>query len=254
MCESARNVACFGARPLAITNCLNFGSPERPEVMGDFAASVRGIADACRAFGIPVTGGNVSFYNESPSGAVHPTAIVGMLGVLDDVYAHRPAAAREGDAVVLLGESKPELGGSEALAVIHDTIAGRAPSLDLGNEVALTKLLATPGLGGHACDLSEGGLAVALAEMSIRSACGVRVALDAEPLWELFGESTARALITCTDGEAEELLKQASKLGVTARVIGRMEGDDLIVDKVMGVPVVGLSEVFDTAIPALMER
>src|SRR5438094_10152593 len=135
VCESARNVASMGARPLAITNCLNFGNPERPEVMADFAAAVRGIGDACRAFGIPVTGGNVSFYNESPKGAVHPTPVVGMLGVLDDAYAHRPAAPRPGDVIVLLGDTRPELGGSEALAVVHDTIAGRAPVIDVGAEV-----------------------------------------------------------------------------------------------------------------------
>jgi phosphoribosylformylglycinamidine synthase len=259
VCESARNVACLGARPLAITNCLNFGSPERPEVMGDFAASVRGIADACRAFGIPVTGGNVSFYNESPQGAVHPTAIVGMLGVLDDVYAHRPATAREGDAIILLGETRPELGGSEALAVIHDTIAGRAPFLDLGAEVALAKLLAAPGLGGHAHDLSEGGLAVGLAELCIRSGVGVQIALDEDmQLWHMFGESTARALLTCSDSEVERLLTEAKSLGVPARAVGRVQGNSLELRNGSGSALVldldGIAEAYNNAIPALMER
>ncbi|MEX0875000.1 MAG: phosphoribosylformylglycinamidine synthase subunit PurL [Actinomycetota bacterium] len=252
--ESARNVACMGARPLAITNCLNFGSPEKPEVMGDFAAAVRGMADACRAFGIPVTGGNVSFFNESPQGSVHPTAIVGMLGVLDDVYAHRPAVAREGDAIVLLGHTRPELGGSEALAVVHDTIAGRAPALDLDADVALVRLLATPGLGGHAHDLSEGGLAVALAEMCVRAECGARVPLDGQELWALFGESTARALITCTSDDVDAVLDAAVHLGVPAQPIGRLTGRRLDVDRALQVPVDDLRDVYENAIPALMER
>jgi phosphoribosylformylglycinamidine synthase subunit PurL len=259
VCESARNVACLGARPLAITNCLNFGSPERPEVMGDFAASVRGIADACRAFGIPVTGGNVSFYNESPSGAVHPTAIVGMLGVLDDAYAHRPAAAREGDAIVLLGESKPELGGSEALAVIHDMIAGRAPALDLGAEVAFSKLLSTPGLGTHAHDLAEGGLAVAVAEMCIRAGIGAQIELDEDlQLWHLFGESTARALMTCSDDDVDDVIREAEKLGVPVERVGRLQGSSIEFLNNNGSPLLvdlaEVDEVFENAIPALMER
>jgi phosphoribosylformylglycinamidine synthase len=244
----------MGARPLAITNCLNFGSPEKPEVMGDFAAAVRGMADACRAYGIAVTGGNVSFYNESPRAAVHPTVIVGMLGVLDDVYAHRPATAREGDAIVALGRTLPELGGSEALAVVHDTISGRAPALDLAAEVALARLLATPDLGGYAHDLSEGGLAVALAEMCVRADCGARVPLDGQELWSLFGESTARALLTCGSDEVDAVLDAASRFGVPAQPIGRLTGRHLEVDLALHVSVEDLRRAYESAIPALMER
>jgi phosphoribosylformylglycinamidine synthase len=252
--ESARNVACLGARPFAITDCLNFGSPEKPEVMGDFARAIRGIGDACRAFGIPVTGGNVSFYNESPLGAIHPTPVIGMLGVLDDVYAHRPAVARDGDAIVLLGESRPELGGSEALAVIHDTIAGRPPALDLGAEVALSRFLSTPGVGAHAHDLSEGGLGVALAELCVRAACGATVSIDADPLWGLFGESTARALITCAPDEVDAVLSAATAAGVPARTIGRLHGARLEVTGILSVPVDDLRDAYEGAIPSLMER
>jgi phosphoribosylformylglycinamidine synthase subunit PurL len=255
VCESARNVACMGARPLAITNCLNFGNPERPEVMADFAAVVRGIGDACRAFGIPVTGGNVSFYNESPRGAVHPTPVIGMLGVLDDVYAYRPVTARQGDVIVMLGEPKPELGGSEALAVVHDTIAGRAPALDLSAEVAVTKLLSTPGLGSHAHDLSEGGLGVALAELCVRSGNGAVITTeDIDPVWGLFGESTARALVTCDGGDADRVLSEADKLGVPARVIGLVDGSHLEIAGLLRVSVQDMSDAYERAIPSLMNR
>jgi len=251
VCESARNVACLGARPLAITNCLNFGSPEKPEVMGDFAASIRGIRDACLAFGIPVTGGNVSFYNESPNGAVHPTAIVGMLGVLDDAYAHRPVRVRDGDVIVLLGETKPELGGSEALAVVHDTVAGRAPALDIDREVALVRVLCS-GIGAYAHDLSDGGLGVALAEMCVSSRIGAHVALppDVDPLWGLFGESTARAIVTSRPNEVEALLG----CGLPGVVLGTARGARLQIDGVLDVSVADLARVYDDAIPALMER
>jgi phosphoribosylformylglycinamidine synthase len=252
VCEAARNVACAGARPLAITNCLNFGSPERPEVMADFAAAVRGIGDACRAFRIPVTGGNVSFYNESPERAVHPTPIVGMLGVLEDAYAFRPSAAREGDTIVLLGETRPELGGSEALAVVHDVVAGIAPRLDLGAEVALAKLLSTPGLGTAAHDLSEGGLAVALAELCMRAGVGATVESESESIL-LFGESTARALLTCDTEGLDQLLGRAQRAGVPAVPIGRLEGRHLDVSSAFRVAVDDLTDVYEDAIPSLMD-
>jgi phosphoribosylformylglycinamidine synthase len=253
--ESARNVACMGARPLAITTCLNFGSPERPEVMGDFAAAIRGLGDACNAFGIPVIGGNVSFYNESPSGAIHPTPIVGMLGVLDDVYAHRPATAREGESIVLLGGTGAELGGSEALAVIHDTVAGRAPELHLDREVALVTLLADTTIGSHAHDVSEGGLGVALAELCVRANSGATVTLpDGEALWVLFGESTARALLTCAASDADAVVARAADLGVAARVIGRLTGSHLDVAGVLRISTDDLAQTYEDAIPALMER
>jgi phosphoribosylformylglycinamidine (FGAM) synthase-like enzyme len=263
VCESARNVACMGARPLAITNCLNFGSPERPEVMGDFAAAVRGLGAACQAFGIPVTGGNVSFYNESPQGAVHPTVIVGMLGVLDDVYAHRPAVARPGDAIILLGTTRPELGGSEALARIHDIVAGRPPFLDIPAEVALTVFLTTSGLGAHCHDLSEGGLGVSLAEMCVRAGVGAKITLaDADPVWTLFSESTARVLLTCSRDEVERVLAAASSARIPAVAIGTLEGEhlDVSIDTrgdtggLLRLSVDELRNAYEGAIPSLMNR
>ncbi len=254
VCESARNVACVGARPLAITDCLNFGSPERPEVMADFAAAVRGIGDACRAFGIPVTGGNVSFYNESPQGAVYPTAIVGMVGVLDDVYAFRPPSGAEGDVIVLLGATRRELGGSEALAVLHDTFGGVAPVLDLHAEVALVRLLATTGLGTSAHDLSEGGLAVALAELCLRANTGADVELEDTSVGSLFGESTARALLTCAEADLERVLGQARAARVPARAVGRLHGDYVEATGAFRMSLDDLRAQHEGAIPALMDR
>jgi phosphoribosylformylglycinamidine synthase len=233
---------------------LNFGNPERPEVMADFAAAVKGIGDACRAFGIPVTGGNVSFYNESPQGAVHPTPVIGMLGVLDDVYAYRPVTAKPGDVIVLLGETGPELGGSEALAAVHDTIAGLPPPLALAAEVAITRLLSTTGLGSHAHDLSEGGLAVALAELCVRGGTGAVVTADIDPLWGLFGESTARALLCCDGADADRVLSEAERLGVPARVIGLVDGDHLDVSGALRVSVADMARAYEDAIPSLMDR
>ncbi len=254
VCESARNVACLGARPFAITNCLNFGSPERPEVMGDFAAAVRGLSDACRAYGIPVVGGNVSFYNESPAGAVHPTPVVGMLGVVDDAYTHRPAFARPGQTLVLLGATRPELGGSEVLAVVHDRVAGRPPALDLAAEVALARLLADTDLGGAAHDLSEGGLAVALAEMALGAGAGIRFELPAgaEPLWGLFGESTGRAVVACDPDDVDRLLSAAAGARLPAHVLGTLDGDHLELPGALRVPVEELRQAHERTIPEAM--
>jgi phosphoribosylformylglycinamidine synthase len=216
---------------------------------------VRGIGDACRAFGIPVTGGNVSFYNESPHGAVHPTPVVGMLGVLDDVYTYRPVTAKAGDVIVLLGETRPELGGSEALAAVHDTIAGRAPSLDLAAEVAITELLSIPGLGSHAHDVSEGGLGVALAELCVRGGTGAVITTQGiDPVWGLFGESTARALVTCDGADVDRLLAEAGRLHVPARVIGLVDGSHLDIAGLLRVSVADMTRVYEEAIPSLMGR
>ena len=256
VCEAARNVACMGARPLAITDCLNFGSPERPEVMWDFAQAVGGLADACRAFGIPVVGGNVSFYNESPDGAVHPTPVVGMLGVLDDARSHRPVAGCEGDVLLLLGDTKPELGGSEALQLVHGEVAGRPPALDLEREVALVSVLADPRVPGAAHDCSEGGLGVALAEVCIAAGCGASVRLPdgIDPLWGLFAESTARAVVACAANEADRVADAARRAGVPMARIGTLGGDALEVTRALRVTLDDLRHAHDDAIPSMMER
>jgi phosphoribosylformylglycinamidine synthase subunit PurL len=254
--ESARNVACLGARPLAITNCLNFASPEDPEVMGDFARVVRGLGAGCAAFGIPVTGGNVSFYNESPSGAIHPTPVVGMLGVLADAYSFRPMAPRPGDALVLLGETRPELGGSEALAVVHGLIGGRMPFVDIQAEVALARLLSDPGLGTAAHDCSEGGLAVTLAEMAAASSAGMTIDPpdDVDLMWWLFGESTARVVLACDPDEVDAILARARAARVPAHAIGRAGGDVFEVRGAFRFRVEDVSQPYLGAIGSVMDQ
>jgi len=231
--EAARNVAVTGARPIAATDCLNFGSPERPECMWEFAESVRGIGDACRALGVPIVSGNVSFYNETAGeGAIPPTPTIGMVGLLEDVSLAVPAAFRgPEDAVILLGTTRPELGASEYLAVRHGLERGAPPALDLEAEKRLHDLLvhaASRGLLRSAHDCSEGGAAIALAECAIRSGFGVDVALPelgGRPELALFAESAARVIVSCAEAEADALLALARANQVPASRIGRTGGD-----------------------------
>ena len=170
--EAARNVACAGARPLGATNCLNFGNPERPGIMWQFAKAVEGIGAACRALDVPITGGNVSLYNETDGKAIYPTPIIGVVGLLE--HADRVVSRRfqeSGDAIVLLGEGRGELGGSEYLKVVHDLVRGVPPALDLDAERALQALLVTLAderLVRSAHDCSDGGLAVTRRRVLLR--------------------------------------------------------------------------------------
>lgn len=266
--ESARNVACTGARPLAITNCLNFGNPTRPEIFFQFREAVLGMAEACRVLGTPVTGGNVSFYNESPSGAVHPTPVVGMLGVLDSVAHATPATFSEpGDDVVLLGDCTDELGGSEYLATIHGIVAGAPPACDPEAELALVTALHSciaAGIVTSAHDCSDGGLAVALAECAMANpdvATGVSADLS---FWNhlprravLFGEAQGRVVISTSD--PARVLAMAADRGVPARRIGRVEkaasGFRITSHgQVLYAPVDALAEAYHEAIPRIMNE
>ena len=227
--EAARNVACTGARPMAITNCLNFGNPRRPEVYHQLKEAIRGIGEACTALGTPVTGGNVSLYNESPTGAVYPTPVIGMVGLIDSVdFITGSAFAFSRNDIVLLGECVDELGGSEYLATIHETVAGAPPKCDLAAEKALIDALLEcikQGIISSAHDCSDGGLGVALAECCIMNRIdplGAEIDLSA---WShlsmrslLFSESQARAVLSTTD--SAKLLSIAAKYGVPARKIG----------------------------------
>src|SRR5579875_1126870 len=180
LAEAYRNVAMAGARPLAVTNCLNFGSPEDPGVMWQFAEAVRGLADGCQALGTPVTGGNVSFYNQTGTTAILPTPVVGVLGVIDDVTRRvRQAFGADGDLIYLLGDTKDEFGGSEWHA-LHGFLGGRPPAVDLARERLLADVLVNGSRDGvldAAHDLSEGGLAQALVECCLRGNVGARIAL-----------------------------------------------------------------------------
>jgi phosphoribosylformylglycinamidine synthase len=266
--ESARNVACAGARPMAITNCLNFGNPKRPAVFHQFTEAVGGMGDACRALGTPVTGGNVSFYNESPTGAVYPTPVVGMVGLVEHLSHVTPSGfQRAGDAIVLLGEPTDELGGSEYLARIHDVVAGAPPRCDLDAERRLIDALLesiAAGAVASAHDCSDGGLAVALAECAMADSerqFGAEVDLaawDALPLRALlFGEAQGRILVSTADVEA--VLQAARRHGVPARRIGTVrDADDDVVLRAGGreirAPLERLADAYHGAIPRIMNR
>jgi phosphoribosylformylglycinamidine synthase subunit PurL len=265
--EAARNVACTGARPLAITNCLNFGNPTRPEVFFQFREAVAGVGEACIALDTPVTGGNVSFYNESPTGSVHPTPVIGMLGVIDSLEHITQSTFRNvGDAIVLLGNCTDEIGGSEYLATIHGRTAGQPPACDVQRERALIATLLDAiraGVVASAHDCSDGGLAVALAECIManeESILGAEVDLAA---WDdiplravLFGEAQGRVVIST--GETERVLQIAAANGVPARRIGSVTSlaDGLAIrarGKLVKVGTERLAEAYHTAIPRLME-
>ncbi|MDQ6738112.1 MAG: phosphoribosylformylglycinamidine synthase subunit PurL [Gemmatimonadota bacterium] len=227
--EAARNVACTGARPLAITNCLNFGNPTRPEVFFQFTEAVAGMREACLELETPVTGGNVSFYNESPTGSVHPTPVIGMVGAIDSIEQITQATFRTpGDAIVLLGECTEEIGGSEYLASIHGATAGSPPRCDVALERATISSLLEAirgGLVSSAHDCSDGGLGVALAECVMadeRSQLGADIDLshwDALPARAvLFGEAQARIVIST--GDPDGVIALATRNGVSARRIG----------------------------------
>jgi phosphoribosylformylglycinamidine synthase len=269
--ESARNVACTGAQPIGITNCLNFGSPERPEVFFQFREATRGIADACRALGTPVTGGNVSFYNESPTGAVDPTPVVGMIGVIPHASRAVPSHTRSpGDIVFILGETRAELGGSAYWEVCHDFVGGQPPKVDLEAERRLISLLVTAaecGLFHSAHDCSDGGLGVALAEVAMGGpyqelGFGLDVDLtthDARLTTHelLFSESHGRAVITCSAERAAAVQALAGELGVPALRCGTVGAKDgtfriKLRDGVIEEPVSRLRDVYFNAIPRRM--
>ncbi|HTG47656.1 MAG TPA: AIR synthase related protein, partial [Actinomycetota bacterium] len=256
--EAARNVAVTGARPLAITNCLNFGDPERPEVMWQFTESIRGIRDACLALGTPVTGGNVSFYNASGGTAIDPTPVIGMLGLLGDHRLRVPSGfPRPGLAIWLLGETFAELGGSEFARTVLHADGGRPPALDLARELALLRLLeeaAAETVLASAHDCSDGGLAVALAESAIAGGNGFAVAVggDLPAHVALFAESASRAVVSVDPADEERLLAIAGARGVPAARLGETGGPRAMIDGLLDVPVAELAEVWEGAIPRLL--
>jgi phosphoribosylformylglycinamidine synthase len=238
--EATRNVSITGARPLGVTNCLNFGDPTRPEAFWQLSEAVRGLGDACRALGLPVTGGNVSLYNESPAGAIAPTPEIGVVGLLEDVdRLVGPAFRAEGDAIVLVGEATPGLAGSE-----YATLAGTAaedgpPTLDLAREAALQVFIreaADRRLLASAQDVSGGGLAVALAESAMWGdgdrglGAQVRLAIANSPAVDLFGESPSRVVVSTPSRFAPALLLLARQHGLVAEELGSVGGERLVVE------------------------
>ncbi|MDH7577021.1 MAG: phosphoribosylformylglycinamidine synthase subunit PurL [Bacillota bacterium] len=233
--EAARNLSCTGAEPLGVTDCLNFGNPEKPEIFWQFQEAVKGMSEACRLLEIPVVSGNVSFYNETEGEAVYPTPVVGMVGLLPDAEKHCTTAFRDpGDEIVLLGELAPHLGVSEYLAVIHEREVGPVPEIDLFREKALQgccRELIGRGLVKSAHDCAEGGLAVALAECCIAGEAGARVEIPLEGREDalLFGEAQSRVIVTCTPRHLSQVEELAQKAGVPCRVLGKVGGNCLII-------------------------
>ncbi|MEP9382314.1 phosphoribosylformylglycinamidine synthase subunit PurL [Nocardioides sp. KR10-350] len=226
LAESYRNVATGGAIPLAISDCLNFGSPEDPAVMWQFAEACRGLKDACLELGVPVTGGNVSLYNQTGEAAIHPTPVVATLGVIDDVTTRVPSTFQaEGDVVLLLGETREELSGSEWAHVVHGHLGGLPPKVDLAAEKALAELLhEARGLLTSAHDVSDGGVMQALAEPAMVSGLGVSVTVPGDPFLALFAESAGRAIVTVAPADAGRLFALAERHGVPVTELGTTGG------------------------------
>jgi phosphoribosylformylglycinamidine synthase len=240
--EAARNVACAGAVPIGATNCLNFGNPERPEIMWQFAQAVDGIAEACRALEIPITGGNVSLYNETDGEAIYPTPVLGVVGVIDDAsQVLTRLFPADGLDIVLLGDPAGALGGSEYLKVAHGLVRGRPAALDLDRERALQQVLVDAARDRVICsahDCAEGGFAVTLAECCVEGGgVGARVDLAGPDAADdrfalvraLFGEAPSRVVVSVASGERDRLLAHARELSVPATLIGQTGGESLTI-------------------------
>ncbi|MET9292751.1 phosphoribosylformylglycinamidine synthase subunit PurL [Streptomyces sp. NPDC003077] len=255
--ESYRNVAATGAKPLAVSNCLNFGSPEDPAVMWQFAEATRGLADACQVMGTPVTGGNVSLYNQTGEAAIHPTPVVAVLGVIDDVNRRTPMAfADEGHLIYLLGDTKEELGGSAWSQVIHGHLGGLPPKVDLERERLLAEILISAsrdGMVDAAHDLSDGGLIQALTESCLRGGKGARMIVPEgiDPFVFLFSESAGRALVAVPRSEELRFTDMCGARGLPATRVGVIDGDAIEFQGHFSLPLEELRRVHEATLPEL---
>jgi phosphoribosylformylglycinamidine synthase len=233
LAEAARNIATAGAKPLAVTNCLNFGSPEDPGVMWQFAESVRGLADGCLEMGLPVTGGNVSFYNQTGSVAILPTPVIGVLGVIDDVRTRTPMSFdKAGLDLYLLGETKADIAGSE-WAYLHGQRGGSAPIADLQREMRLIEVLVagrTEQIFTAAHDLSQGGLSATLTEMVLRHNVGAKVTLENVGV-ALISETPGRVVVAIDPSKVSALTALANKHSIAINKIGTTGGEALEINE-----------------------
>jgi phosphoribosylformylglycinamidine synthase len=258
LAEAARNVSCAGGDPAAITDCLNFGNPEKPEVFWTFHEAIRGLADACNAWGIPVISGNVSFYNESFGSPIYPTPTVGLVGLLDDVNDHCTLAFKdEDDVIILIGESLAELGGSEYLKLEHGVVSGKPPALDLELEADVQRAVRDgirAGLVKSAHDCSEGGLAVTLAESCMAGDCGAEVHLhdDLSPVASLFGESQSRVVVSVAEENADAFVEFLGGRNLPYSVIGEVCGHHLRVCGLLDCSLTQLRDAFEPALERLV--
>jgi phosphoribosylformylglycinamidine synthase subunit PurL len=260
--EAARNVVCTGARPMAITNCLNFGNPYKPEVYWTFKEAVGGMGDACEAFETPVTGGNVSFYNENPQGAVFPTPVIGMLGLIEDCEKHTTRAGfrAEGDEILYVGAARIGIDGSEYLSFIHGLVAGDAPDLDLAFEAKLQSAVLDvirKGWIASAHDLSDGGLAVALMEKAIFSGLGARVVLDLpgqSTTEQLFSEAQSGILLSVAPENLERVRETLSGLEIPVYHLGTVAGQHLIVEDFADIRVDTMRRIYEGVLPEALSQ
>jgi phosphoribosylformylglycinamidine synthase len=255
--ENARNLVCSGAKPLAVTDCLNFGNPEKPEIMWQFGEAVKGLSDACISFETPVVSGNVSLYNETKGEAIYPTPGVAMVGLIDDVELHCTQYFKNsGDQIVLLGKNLEELGGSEYLKIEHGLVEGPTPALDLELEKAVQESCLEAiksGIVKSAHDCAEGGLAVAIAEccMSGEKKMGATIELDGDCIRRdalLFGESQSRIIITVKEEDLDRLEEIAGEKGAPLEVIGEVGGEHLLIDDSINLGIEELNKAWLNAI------
>lgn len=251
LAEAFRNVAVTGAKPLAITNCLNFGSPEDPGVMWQFSESVRALADGALEMGLPVTGGNVSFYNQTGDVAIVPTPVIGILGVIDDVrkaISYKFSGEKE---LILLGETLEELSGGE-WADVHGHLGGLPPRVNLQREMTLANFMyAQRDYIAAAHDLSDGGLAVALIEMLLQSKTGAKISIHGDPFMHLFSESAGRILIAVAPEDSNYLVGKATDVGITTTRLGKSGGENLEISGVLSLSMLHIKEAHQRTIPAL---
>ncbi|KJS56277.1 phosphoribosylformylglycinamidine synthase subunit PurL [Streptomyces rubellomurinus] len=258
LAEAYRNVAAGGAKPLAVSDCLNFGSPEDPDVMWQFAEATRGLADACLVLGTPVTGGNVSLYNQTGEVAIHPTPVVAVLGVIDDVTRRTPAAfAEEGQLLYLLGDTADELGGSAWSQAVHDHLGGLPPKVDLERERLLGEILiaaSRDGMIDAAHDLSDGGLGQALVESCLKGGHGARIIVPEgqDPFVFLFSESAGRAVVAVPRSEELRFNDMCTARGLPATRIGVVDGESLDVQGQFSVSLAELKDAHTGVIEALL--
>ncbi|MFG2890530.1 phosphoribosylformylglycinamidine synthase subunit PurL [Streptomyces sp. NPDC048248] len=258
LAEAYRNVAASGAKPLAISDCLNFGSPEDPAVMWQFAEATRGLADGCQTLGTPVTGGNVSLYNQTGDVAIHPTPVVAVLGVIDDVNRRTPMAfSDEGHLIYLLGDTREELGGSAWSQVVHDHLGGMPPQVDLAREQLLAEILISASRDGMidaAHDLSDGGLIQALVESCLRGGQGARVVVPdgVDPFVLLFSESAGRAIVAVPRSEELRFTDMCGARGLPATRIGVVDGAEIDIQGQFSIALSELKDAHEGTIPALI--
>lgn len=260
--EAARNVVCSGAKPLAITNCLNFGNPYKPEVYWTFQETLAGMGDACKALKTPVTGGNVSFYNENPNGAIFPTPVIGMLGLVEDVYEHSMTTGfkEQGDIVYYVGSKRQGLGASEFLKAIHGLTTGDAPEIDLEFEAHLQEVLLQAireKRVNAAHDVSDGGLATALAEMAIFSGMGAVVSikeLNGIYYEVLYSEAQSGVLITTPSANAGAFERFCSSRELPFQEMGVVGGNRLEINEFVNLPVDQLTDIYESVLPEAMRR